>query len=247
MVRFGMVRVENLTISYAEVVVRLLATVVLCGLIGLERETRDQAAGFRTHILLGLGAALFTLVSAYGYPEFTRAALESGGRGVQFDPTRIAAQVVTGVGFLGAGAIIRRGLDVRGLTTAASLWAAAAIGLASGAGFYFGAAATTAVVLIALYLLRGVRVYVVSRFRTAFGVLGIHFMDAGAEISRVVEIVESRGVRIRSTDAEIEDGRASYELQLRIPPGRSVQEMLGEISALPSVRRVEITGLQEVE
>jgi len=242
-----MVRVENLTISYAEVVVRLLATVVLCGLIGLERETRDQAAGFRTHILLGLGAALFTLVSAYGYPEFTRAALESGGRGVQFDPTRIAAQVVTGVGFLGAGAIIRRGLDVRGLTTAASLWAAAAIGLASGAGFYFGAAATTAVVLIALYLLRGVRVYVVSRFRTAFGVLGIHFMDAGAEISRVVEIVESRGVRIRSTDAEIEDGRASYELQLRIPPGRSVQEMLGEISALPSVRRVEITGLQEVE
>ncbi len=239
--------VESLTISNVEVVVRLLATVVLCGLIGLERETRDQAAGFRTHILLGLGAALFTLVSAYGFPEFTRAALESGGRGVQFDPTRIAAQIVTGVGFLGAGAIIRRGLDVRGLTTAASLWAAAAIGLASGAGFYFGAAATTAVVLIALYLLRGVRVYVVSRFRTAFGVLGVRFTDAGAELSRVVEIVESRGVKIRNTEAEIEDGRASYSLQLRIPPGRSVQEMLGEISALPSVRRVEMTGLQEVE
>jgi putative Mg2+ transporter-C (MgtC) family protein len=238
---------EGVTISYVEVVVRLLATVVLCGLIGLERETRDQAAGFRTHILLGLGAALFTLVSAYGFPEFTRAALESGGRGVQFDPTRIAAQVVTGVGFLGAGAIIRRGLDVRGLTTAASLWAAAAIGLASGAGFYFGAAATTAVVLAALYLLRGVRVYVVSRFRTAFGVLTVHFTDSGAEISRVIEIVEGRGVRIRNTEAEIEDGRADYELQLRIPPGRSVQEMLAEISALPSVSRVGITGLQEVE
>ncbi|HKH11791.1 MAG TPA: MgtC/SapB family protein [Rubrobacter sp.] len=236
-----------MTISYVEVVVRLLATVVLCGLIGLERETRDQAAGFRTHILLGLGAALFTLVSAYGFPEFTRAALESGGRGVQFDPTRIAAQVVTGVGFLGAGAIIRRGLDVRGLTTAASLWAAAAIGLASGAGFYFGATATTAVVLVALYLLRGVRVYVVARFRTAFGVLSVHFTDAGAGISRVVEIVEGGGVRIRNTEAEIEDGRASYELQLRIPPGRPVQEMLAEISALPSVRRVGITGLQEVE
>lgn len=247
MVRFGMVRVENLTISNAEVVVRLLATVVLCGLIGLERETRDQAAGFRTHILLGLGAALFTLVSAYGFAEFTRAALESGGRGVQFDPTRIAAQVVTGVGFLGAGAILRRGLDVRGLTTAASLWAAAAIGLAAGAGYYFGAVATTAVVLIALYLLRGVRVYVVSRFRTAFGVLSIQFADAGAEISRVIEIVKRRDVRIRNTDAEIEDGRASYELQLRIPPGRHVQEMLAEISALPSVRRVGITGLQEVE
>ena len=239
--------VESLTISNVEVVVRLLATVVLCGLIGLERETRDQAAGFRTHILLGLGAALFTLVSAYGFPEFTRAALESGGRGVQFDPTRIAAQIVTGVGFLGAGAIIRRGLDVRGLTTAASLWAAAAIGLASGAGFYFGAAATTAVVLIALYLLRGVRVFVVSRFRTAFAVLDVHFTDSGAEISSVVEIVEGRGVRIRNTDAEIEDGRASYSLQLRIPPDRSVQEIIGEISDLPTVERVKITGLQEVE
>jgi putative Mg2+ transporter-C (MgtC) family protein len=186
---------ESLTISYGEVVARMFATVVLCGLIALERETRDQAAGFRAHILLGLGAALFTLVSAYGFPEFSRAA----------------------------------------------------IGLASGAGFYFGAAATTAVVLIALYALRGVRVYVVSRFRNVFAVLGVHFKDAGAETSRVVEIVEGRGVRIRSTDTVIEDGQASYELQLRIPPGRHVQEMLGEISALPSVRRVEMTGLQEVE
>ncbi|HET7480331.1 MAG TPA: MgtC/SapB family protein, partial [Rubrobacteraceae bacterium] len=133
----------ELTISYWEVLIRLLATVVLCGAIGFERETRDQSAGFRTHILLGLGAALFTLVSSYGFEAFTRAALESGGRGIQFDPTRIAAQVVTGIGFLGAGAIIRQGIDVRGLTTAASLWAAAAIGMASGAGYYFGAAATT--------------------------------------------------------------------------------------------------------
>jgi acetolactate synthase regulatory subunit len=77
--------------------------------------------------------------------------------------------------------------------------------------------------------------------------VSIQFADAGAEISRVVEIIESRDVRIRSTDAEIEDGQASYEIQLRIPPGRHVQEMLGEISALPGVRRVRITGLQEVE
>jgi putative Mg2+ transporter-C (MgtC) family protein len=243
----GVVRVENLTISNAEVVVRLLATVVLCGLIGLERETRDQSAGFRTHILLGLGAALFTLVSAYGFPEFTGAALESGGRGVQFDPTRIAAQVVTGVGFLGAGAIIRQGIDVRGLTTAASLWAAAAIGLASGAGYYFGAAATTAIVLAALYLLRGVRVYVVSRFRTTFAVLRLHFNDAGAEISSVTDVLEHHDVQMRNTDAEIKNGEATYELQLRIPPGKKVHEMLGEISALSSVKRVSVSGLEEIE
>ena len=131
---------SELTISYGEVAVRLLVTAALCGVIGFERETRDQSAGFRTHILLGLGAALFTLVSAYGFTEFTEAALQSGGRGMQFDPTRIAAQIVTGIGFLGAGAIIRQGTDIRGLTTAASLWAAAAIGMAVGAGYYFGAA-----------------------------------------------------------------------------------------------------------
>jgi putative Mg2+ transporter-C (MgtC) family protein len=124
------------------VALRLVLTVVLCGAIGFEREVRDQPAGFRTHILLGLGATLFTLVSAYGFEPFTRAALGSGG--LQFDPTRISAQIVTGVGFLGAGAIIRRGGDVRGLTTAASLWATAAIGMAVGAGYLFGAAATTA-------------------------------------------------------------------------------------------------------
>jgi acetolactate synthase regulatory subunit len=92
-----------------------------------------------------------------------------------------------------------------------------------------------------------VRVYVVSRFRNTFGILGVDFTDSGAEISKVVEIIEGRGVRIRSTDTEIEDGRAGYELQLRIPPGRPVQEMLAEISALSSVSRVQITGLQEVE
>ena len=79
---------------------RLVLASLLCGAIGFERETRDQPAGFRTHILLGLGAALFTLVSAYGFEPFTRAALGGGG-GLQFDPTRIAAQIIAGVGFLG--------------------------------------------------------------------------------------------------------------------------------------------------
>jgi putative Mg2+ transporter-C (MgtC) family protein len=238
---------EELTITYFETAVRLLLTAVLCGLIGLERETRDQPAGFRTHILLGLGAALFTLVSAYGFPEFSRAALESNGRGVQFDPTRIAAQIVTGVGFLGAGAIIRRGADVRGLTTAASIWSAAAIGTAAGAGFYFGAVATTVVVLATLYLLRWVRMYVVSRFSTQFGVLNVDLEGSGQGISGVTRALDQHGVRIRSTDAEIGGGEARYSLQLRVSPRTNVQEMLSGISDLSGVTRVEIKGLQEVE
>nr|MDQ5818805.1 MgtC/SapB family protein [Actinomycetota bacterium] len=171
---------SELTISYGEVAIRLLITAVLCGVIGFERETRDQSAGFRTHILLGLGAALFTLVSAYGFTAFTEAALQSGGRGIQFDPTRIAAQIVTGIGFLGAGAIIRQGMDVRGLTTAASLWAAAAIGMAVGAGYYFGAAATTIIVIVALYVLREVRNRLLPRLRTDFGVMNVTFSDMGS-------------------------------------------------------------------
>jgi putative Mg2+ transporter-C (MgtC) family protein len=205
--------VSELSISYGEVALRLLLTAALCGVIGFERETRDQSAGFRTHILLGLGAALFTLVSAYGVTEFTEAALQSGGRGVQFDPTRIAAQIVTGIGFLGAGAIIRQGTDIRGLTTAASLWAAAAIGMAIGAGYYFGAGATTVVVVVALLALRELRNRLVARFTTDFGVMNVAFSDAGAGTNAVTEVLERHGAQIRSLDVEIAGGRATYSIQ----------------------------------
>ena len=238
---------SELTISYGEVAVRLLITAGLCGAIGLERETRDQSAGFRTHILLGLGAALFTLVSAYGFTTFTEAALQSGGRGIQFDPTRIAAQIVTGIGFLGAGAIIRQGTDIRGLTTAASLWTAAAIGMAVGAGYYFGAVATTVVVIVALYALRELRNLLISRLGMDVGVMKIAFSDTGRQINEVTETLERNGVQIQSLGAEIEGGRARYTIQLRIPPRRSVQEALEEISALPGVERVSVGGLREVE
>ena len=239
---------SELTISYGEVALRLLLTAALYVVIGFERETRDQSAGFRTHILLGLGAALFTLVSAYGFTEFTEAALQSGGRGMQFDPTRIAAQIVTGIGFLGAGAIIRQGTDVRGLTTAASLWAAAAIGMAVGAGYYFGAAATTAVVIVALFALRELRNRLVARFTTDFGVMNVAFSDTGGEINAVTETLERNGVQVRSLDVEIEGGRATYSIQLRIPPRSSgVQGALEEISAHPKVERVSVSGLREVE
>jgi putative Mg2+ transporter-C (MgtC) family protein len=101
-----------------EILVRLAAAAALGGVIGLERELREREAGFRTHMLVSVGAALFTLVSAYAWGDFAF----SQASGVTFDPTRIAAQVVTGIGFIGAGAIIRQGFSVRGLTTAATLW-----------------------------------------------------------------------------------------------------------------------------
>jgi putative Mg2+ transporter-C (MgtC) family protein len=138
------------SLNDAHVVLRLAIAAVLGGAIGIERELRDREAGIRTHLLVSLGSALFTIVSAYAFHSF----LASGATVVRADPTRIAAQIVTGIGFLGAGAIIREGLSVRGLTTAATLWVVAAIGMACGAGWYWAALVTTALTLFALWPLR---------------------------------------------------------------------------------------------
>jgi putative Mg2+ transporter-C (MgtC) family protein len=235
----------ELTIPYWEVVLRLALASLLCGAIGFEREVRDQPAGFRTHILLGLGAALFTLVSAYGFEPFTRAALGSGG--LQFDPTRIAAQIIAGVGFLGAGAIIRQGGDVRGLTTAASLWAASAIGMAVGAGYLFGAATTTLLAIATLQALRRFRSSVISPIRlgSAEIELGLKATEDGP--SPALDVLRRHDIAIRNMDAEIDGDQANYKLQIRVQPSTDIHAALAELSGLPEVERVSLTGFRDHE
>lgn len=121
-----------------ELTVRLLVALLLGAVIGWERELQRMPAGFRTHALVALGSAIFTVVSAFAFT------------GPLSDPTRIAAQIVSGVGFLGGGAILHYGGTVRGLTTAASLWAVAAVGMAAGAGLFVVAAVSTVLVIVAL-------------------------------------------------------------------------------------------------
>jgi len=149
------------TLSDLHVFGRLVVAAALGGAIGVEREIRDREAGIRTHLLVALGSGLFTIISAYGFHAF----LTSGDAVVRADPTRIAAQIVTGIGFLGAGAIIREGLTVRGLTTAGSLWVSAAIGMAAGAGWYAAAIATTALTILALWPLRLVAYRIIERIK----------------------------------------------------------------------------------
>jgi putative Mg2+ transporter-C (MgtC) family protein len=144
-----------------EALARLAVAGGLGAAVGFERELRDREAGIRTHLLVSLGSALFTIVSAFGFHEF----LTNGGSVVRADPTRIAAQIVTGIGFLGAGAIIREGLSVRGLTTAATLWVVAAIGMASGAGYYWPAVATTVLTIFALWPLRLIAYRTIERIK----------------------------------------------------------------------------------
>src|SRR6266550_3034337 len=153
------------TLSSWEILLRVALAAALGGVLGLERELREREAGLRTHLLVSVGSALFTLVSAYGFHAF----LSSGQNVIRADPTRIAAQIVTGIGFLGAGAIIRQGFSVRGLTNAATLGVVAAIGMASGAGYFSAAVITTAVVLIALWPLRIMAYRLLRRFRPEDG------------------------------------------------------------------------------
>lgn len=127
-----------------DLIIRLLIAAGLGSLIGFERERLSWAAGLRTHMLVCVGSCLFMIVSAYGFSDLY------GKNGITLDPSRIAGQVVSGIGFLGAGSILLRGEVVRGLTTAASLWTVAALGLAVGGGMYVEACAATAVVLVIL-------------------------------------------------------------------------------------------------
>lgn len=138
-----------------DLALRLTVGLILGALIGFERELHRQPAGFRTHSLVSLGAALFTVVSAFGFS------------GDLVDPTRIAAQIVSGIGFIGAGTILQYRGHIRGLTTAASLWSVAAIGTAAGAGLYIVAGVGTVLILVVLSLLDVVENFTKRRLRMA--------------------------------------------------------------------------------
>ncbi len=174
-----------------EIAARLFLAVVLGGMIGFERESHNRPAGLRTHILVCVGSALLMMVSAYGF---------SGqiGEGFEADPGRIAAGVVTGIGFIGAGTIIQQRGGVRGLTTAASIWVVAGVGLALGIGFYLGAALTTAFVLSSLLLLRKVEAQLLYRRRIRR--LTVRAVDRPGLLGRIGAALGDMMVNIRKSE-----------------------------------------------
>jgi putative Mg2+ transporter-C (MgtC) family protein len=202
-------------LHFGEVLIRVVLAGALGGAIGAEREIREREAGLRTHMLVAIGAALFTMVSAYAWRDFEFSTPE----GIVFDPTRIAAQIVTGIGFLGAGAIIRQGLSIRGLTTAASLWVVAAIGMATGAGYYSGAVITTVVVLVSLWPLRIVAHRIFERIRPGELRLEVE-LKAGESPSVLLDALEPRGVAVRSFEIEDARDRRRVVLDVQIADGR---------------------------
>jgi putative Mg2+ transporter-C (MgtC) family protein len=220
-------------LTWPEVLLRLALAAVFGGAIGFERELRERGAGLRTHLLVSVGSALFTIVSAYGFREF----LVNGGSVVRADPTRIAAQIVTGIGFLGAGAIIRQGLSVRGLTTAATLWVVAAIGLASGAGYYSAAAIATVLVILSLWPLRLLSYRIFVRFRPERERLVVD-LDRTHPPGVVLDAVESAGGHVESLTLADEGERRSIALEVDFPAGTR-DAVLAAVADIEGVKAVE--------
>jgi len=218
-------------IDWVEIVARLALAAGLTGAIGLERELRERSAGLRTHMLVGVGSALFTIVSAYGWSDFVF------GSGVTFDPTRIAAQIVTGIGFLGAGAIIRQGFSIRGLTTAAGLWVVAAIGMAAGAGYYSAALVGTGVVLVALGPLRWLEGAPLNPLRREGKAIEID-LRPGRPIAPVLAVIEAGRSKIGSFKLEDDDGIRRLLVRVDLPPGsdHGVMEGLAALEDVIAVR-----------
>jgi len=216
--------------SLWQVVIRILIAAVLAGVIGIEREIREHTAGFRTHTLVGVGAAAFTLASAYGLT------------GTSFDPNRISAQVVTGIGFLGAGAIIRYGVSVRGLTTAASLWTVAAVGLLSGQGFFSAALVTTGVVIVSLTLLRLIEDRLLYARRGREIPVRVHFSSPGyAPLAQLVDMLHQAHVVIKEMAvAPGDDDKDTIQLLLELPRTLSATKLTALIADLSEVRTVRV-------
>lgn len=185
-----------------EAVARLLLVLVLAGAVGVERELREQEAGLRTHMLVGVGAALFVLTGNYAWGDL----VFGNAAGIVLDPSRVVAYVVTGVGFLGAGAILKSGGSIRGLTTAASLWVVAAVGVSVGAGLYALGVVATAIVLLSLWPVRQLADLLGLRSRGP--VTMFVDLERGAGVAGVLRLLEEAGAEIVSTSvSEEEEGR----------------------------------------
>ncbi len=213
-----------------DVLIRIIVAAVLGGAIGIEREIREHTAGFRTHILVAVGAAAFTLASSYGLD------------GTDFDPNRISAQVVTGIGFLGAGAIIRYGATVRGLTTAASLWTVAALGLLTAQGFFSAALITTAVVIVSLYLLRLIEDRLIyPRVGRLIGVQVVFRRAGYTPMAQLFAVLQAAHVVVKEVTVEPgEDDSDTVHLFLKLPRTLGTAKLTAMMTELSEVRSVSV-------
>ena len=217
----------------ADLAARMLVAAILGAAIGIERDIHDHPAGMRTHLLVALGSAVFTELSIYGF-----SAVGAAPNAASIDPSRVAAQIVSGIGFLGAGAILKYGTSIRGLTTAASLWTTAAVGMAAGAGEWIIAAVGAFITIFSLWPLNALveRIHRPGRHEHRIR-LEVGRLEALGDISR---LLADRRVEMAGINSQrMGKGRYEVELTLRIPTSGRAQEVLGALAKIPDVELME--------
>ncbi len=214
----------------SEILIRLLLASAFGGLIGLERERKDWAAGLRTHMMVSVGSCLIMIVSAFGFSDIL------GTENVSLDPSRVASQVISGIGFIGAGTILflKQGA-IRGLTTASGLWTVAAIGLATGGGLYFAAGATTIIALIILWALKPLeQVY----FRKYKPIILRITSNPDSESDFIKRLLENKEIKIQSINLERNDNEYIYDLKFDHTELSNLELIIGELRRDPSIKEV---------
>ncbi|WP_425060897.1 Protein SapB [Sporomusa carbonis] len=217
-------------ISEMDIILRLVISAILGGLIGLERESLERPAGLRTHILVCIGSSLMMIVSIYGF---------AGYESVSKDPGRIAAQVVSGIGFLGAGTILREGLTVKGLTTAASLWVVAGIGLAIGCGLFFAGIAVTALVFLTLVLFGQMeRRHLSSKY---YDRIKMVVRDQPGQLGAIGMLFGKHGISIKNiTMHHIPEQKViNFEFVLKIPANADMMQIFAELTEFDGVLSID--------
>ena len=209
-----------------EIILRLVLAAVLGGVIGYQREISDKPAGLRTHVLVSLGSALLMVISIEPF------------KGVEYaDITRIASSVVTGIGFLGAGAIIRQGSMVRGLTTAASIWVVAGVGLGVGAGLYVASLSATLLILLTLSGLK----YVELRGGRGHRAIQVTTLNKPEMLGKITSALGAMKVAVSAVELEIleEEGTNIVHISLLIPEAVDHNEVVARLASLEGVREVD--------
>jgi putative Mg2+ transporter-C (MgtC) family protein len=216
--------------SVYEIVFKLTLACILGGIIGLERESLNRPAGFRTYTLVCVGSALAMVVSLDMYFQYYQT--------VTADPGRIAAQVVSGIGFLGAGTIMKEGATVRGLTTAAGLWGVACIGLAVGAGMYIPAVATTVLILFVLVYFAKFEEHFTG-MRLYKGIV-IVTKDEPGQVGKIGSMLGDMGVLIKNISlTRLEESQLEIELLLNLPPEISIETVIRNLSVSQGIQSID--------
>ena len=243
----GVIDVEAWFINFTnsiqfEMILRLALAAVLGGVVGMERGSGDRPAGFRTHILVCAGSALIMLVSMYGFEGFDKVPFEYPKNR---DSARIAAQVVSGIGFLGAGTILHEGITVRGLTTAASLWMISAIGLATGAGMYFVSITATVITFLTLTAFHSVeKRFAVVNSKSDKKYVRVTASNIPGLVAEVASFLALNGIKVKTINVQNSylNDKVVLELYLKFNKELDLGMIMDGLQQIEGIKSIENVG-----